>query len=43
LLFGNPQANPIFVKARVAHCVENATPKGTVFTVGCELLERIKG
>jgi hypothetical protein len=43
LLFGNPQANPIFVKARVAHCKENVTPKGTVYTVGCELLERIKG
>ena len=43
LMFGNPQANPIFVKARVAHCKESTTTKGTVFTVGCEMIERIKG
>lgn len=42
LMFGNPQANPIFVKARVARCVETAAEKGSLFVVGCELLERIK-
>jgi hypothetical protein len=42
-MFGNPQANPIFVKARVAHCLETTTTKGTVFTVGCEMIERMKG
>ncbi len=43
LMFGNPQAKPIFVKARVAHVVESTTPKGKVFTVGCEMIERMKG
>jgi hypothetical protein len=43
LMFGNPQANPIFVKARVAHVVENTGEKGTTYMVGCELLERMKG
>ena len=43
LMFGNPQANPIFVKARVARCVETVGENGAFFTVGCELLERIKG
>lgn len=43
LMFGNPQANPIFIKARVAHCVESTTTKGTVFMVGCEMIERMKG
>jgi hypothetical protein len=42
LMFGNPQANPIFVKARVAHCLETTTTKGTVFSVGCEMIERLK-
>ena len=41
LLFGNPQANPIFVKARVAHCVESKTPQGKVYIVGCQLVERL--
>src|SRR5688572_2496436 len=34
LMFGNPQANPIFVKARVARCVEIADDQGSMFTVG---------
>ena len=43
LMFGNPQANPIFVKARVVHCVENVGEKGTLYRIGCEFLERMKG
>jgi hypothetical protein len=42
LMFGNPQAKPIFVKARVARCAESKTATGTEFLVGCEFLERLK-
>ena len=43
LMLGNPQASPIFIVARVAHC-ELADPEdaGAGYTIGCELLRRLK-
>jgi hypothetical protein len=42
MMLGNPQANPIFVVARVAHCVpmDPADPEQG-YRVGCELLKRL--
>ena len=39
LMLGNPQAHPIFIVSRVAHCV--AADEGGKFKVGCELLKRL--
>jgi len=41
LMFGNPQAKPIFIKARVVHRAILQTPQGVVYRVGCELLQRM--
>lgn len=43
LLFGNPQANPICIKARIAHCVEKNNEEGIYYQLGCELLQRVRG
>jgi hypothetical protein len=42
LMLGNPQASPIFIVARVAHCaVADPADEGRGYIVGCELIKRL--
>lgn len=41
LMLGNPQANPIFIVARMVHCSPTQTDDEPLYKIGCELIQRL--